>query len=279
MAETVSYRADTKEKAQNFIERKIKEGKAEYGKQYTNKFHIEEVPYDTFIDYRVIETYERRKMADGGMMAKGGKTDCLMILRNNESGSYLIRKFENHKGETVASKISTKSEAINKAKELSKKFNLPIEESYKTRLADGGMMEKGEVKKIVDGDNVWYLTYLDSTHFFLSNTPEYKGNAYHIGEFRNRPFYKEIEQWMDGITHKKMIERGFYADGGMMDVRREELNSYSDEKIARIYSDLKGIDYSDMIIELKGNKAERQDAINEIMKENKFYGFMKEVSE
>jgi hypothetical protein len=46
----------------------------------------------------------------------------------------------------------------------------------------------------------------------------------------------------------------------------KELNSYSDEKIAKIYSELKNIDYSDMIIELKGNGAERQDAINYIFK-------------
>ena len=84
---------------------------------------------------------------------------------------------------------------------------------------------------------------------------------------------KEIQgsKLLDGAYARGKVQ---YGDGGTLNVKREELNSYSDEKIARIYSDLKGIDYSDMIIELKGNKAERQDAINEIMKETMADGGM-----
>ena len=54
----------------------------------------------------------------------------------------------------------------------------------------------GDVKKVTDGEDTFYLTYIDSTHFFLSNTPEHKGNAYHIGQFKSRPFYNEVDTWL-----------------------------------------------------------------------------------
>ncbi len=56
--ETVAKRFDKKEDAQNWIN--------DNSKNSNSKFRIEEVPYDSFIDYRVMEKYERRKMADGG---------------------------------------------------------------------------------------------------------------------------------------------------------------------------------------------------------------------
>ena len=92
--------------------------------------------YNAFIHHLVKKGYEKdngNKYAHGG-----GVKNHLMILHNKENGTYLIRKLENNKGETVASKIATKAEAVNKAEELSKKYNLPIEKSYKTRLAQGG---------------------------------------------------------------------------------------------------------------------------------------------
>ena len=61
--------------------------------------------------------------------------------------------------------------------------------------AKGGGVDK--VYKLIEGENTWYLTYLDSTHFFLSNTKEYKGSPYHIGEFRSRPFYNEVLYWLN----------------------------------------------------------------------------------
>ena len=69
----------------------------------------------------------------------------------------------------------------------------------------------------------------------------------------------------------ELIEQDEYADGGELDAylkgARGELNSYSDEKIARTYANMKDLDYSDVLIEIKGNREERQDAINEILKE------------
>jgi hypothetical protein len=76
---------------------------------------------------------------------------------------------------------------------------------YKIEYAKGGGVDN--VKKIIDGDDVWYLTYIDSTHFFLSNSQDFKGNAYHIGQFRGRPFYDEVNQWLKSFNKS-------YAKGG-----------------------------------------------------------------
>jgi hypothetical protein len=123
----------------------------------------------------------------------------------------------------------------------------------------GGMMaDGGEVKKIVtDRDGTFYLTYIDPTHFYLSNSDDFKGNAYHIGEFRSRPFYKEVKDWLDnkGVSPE-------YLSG-----KRGELNSYSDAKIARIYANMNDLDFNDVLIELKDNREERKYIIEEILKE------------
>ena len=266
-------------------------------------------------------------------------------------------------------------------------------QSFKNQFnyAKGGGVDK--VYKLIDGENTWYLTYLDSTHFFLSNTKEYKGSPYHIGEFRSRPFYNEVLSWLNSnkgkmakgggvdynenremvlndnkqIAHhtkelqnavkgKKVpawvvakvnrsttdlsdsthymewqgksysdggsikigdkvmlpeikmrdgkiqfekvengevieIENGIYSvlnpktnrihqvsinqikfnNGGsldeFLDKKRMELNSYSDERIAKFYSALKDIDYTDTLIELEGNAGERRNMIQELMDE------------
>ena len=122
----------------------------------------------------------------------------------------------------------------------------------------GKMADGGEVKKIVtDRDGTFYLTYIDPTHFYLSNSDDFKGNAYHIGEFRSRPFYKEVKDWLDnkGVSPE-------YLSG-----KRGELNSYSDAKIARIYANMNDLDFNDVLIELKDNREERKYIIEEILKE------------
>tara|TARA_R110000868_G_scaffold147305_2_gene368697 strand:- start:1294 stop:3186 length:1893 start_codon:yes stop_codon:yes gene_type:complete len=271
------------------------------------------------------------------------------------------------------------------------KIKIKLFEKELTKYAKGGGVDK--VYKLIDGENTWYLTYLDSTHFFLSNTKEYKGSAYHIGEFRSRPFYNEVLSWLNsnkgkmakggGVDynenremvlnnnkqiahHTKELQSAVkgknvpawvvakvnrsasdlsdsthymegqgesYADGGGIKIgdkvmlpeikmrdgkiqfekvengevveiengiysvlnpktnrihkvsldqikfnnggsleeflakKRGELNSYSDERIAKIYSDLMEIDYTDTLIELKGNAGERRNMIKELMNE------------
>jgi len=271
------------------------------------------------------------------------------------------------------------------------KIKIKLFEKELTKYAKGGGVDK--VYKLIDGENTWYLTYLDSTHFFLSNTKEYKGSPYHIGEFRSRPFYNEVLSWLNsnkgkmakggGVDynenremvlnnnkqiahHTKELQNAVkgkevpawvvakvnrsttdlsdsthymegqgksYADGGsikigdkvmlpeikmrdgriqfekvengevieiqdgiysvlnpktnrinkvsinqikfnnggsldeFLDKKRMELNSYSDERIAKLFSDLMDIDYTDTLIELEGNAGERRDMIKKLMDE------------
>jgi hypothetical protein len=76
-------------------------------------------------------------------------------------------------------------------------------------MASGGYMAHGgEVKKVTDGDDTYYLTYIDSTHFYLSNSKDYKGNAFHIAEFRSRPFYDEVKSWLKSHKGEMMAHGG-----------------------------------------------------------------------
>ena len=96
----------------------------------------------------------------------------------------------------------------------SKKF-ISLEDGGTTGA--GSFADGGEVKKIVDGKDVWYLTYIDSTHFYLSNSKDFKGSAYHLAQFRGEPFYDEVKSWLksqvkmeDGGT----VGAGSFKDGG-----------------------------------------------------------------
>jgi hypothetical protein len=119
--------------------------------------------------------------------------------------------------------------------------------------ADGGMMAKGgKVEIIVHG----------------------KSREYSLGTFESTAAAKRYIAESDlqqPFTLKKMADGGMMADGGELDAyllgARGELNSMSDEKIARTYANMKDLDYSDVLIEIKGNREERQDAINKILKE------------
>lgn len=94
--------------------------------------------------------------------------------------------------------------------------------------------------------------------------------------------YDEIYQkWLssDDLPYDKtQFADGGMADGGILyhnkdldekylSNARKHYNSLSDEALARIYSKMKGVDFSDMLIEIKGNPEERQDVINEILQD------------
>lgn len=60
-----------------------------------------------------------------------------------------------------------------------------------------------DVYELKDGEDTWYLTYIDSTHFFLSNSKDFKGNAYHIGQIKTKPYYDEVLNWLDSCIKNK----------------------------------------------------------------------------
>jgi hypothetical protein len=86
-----------------------------------------------------------------------------------------------------------------------------LENQYK-KFENGGRTEdqtkrKVNPKKMVkDGEDTFFLTYIDPTHFYLSNDLKYDGSAYHIGQFRGEVWYDDAKSWLK--THPKMAKGG-----------------------------------------------------------------------
>jgi hypothetical protein len=121
-------------------------------------------------------------------------------------------------------------------------------ENLKNIFADGGFMNnvyaKGgstdEVAKIKvsspDGKyvDVWYITKdTDTTHFYISNSPESKGMAYHVGQFRSEVFYDDLRSWLKGGSNINGNEykSNSYANGGSFEdnygfMRADNENNY-----------------------------------------------------
>jgi hypothetical protein len=74
-------------------------------------------------------------------------------------------------------------------------------QTRKYKLADGGDISSYDNPKNathtlhIDGQN-WYLEKIDSTHFYMSNNPKYRGMAHHIGQHKGEVYYDEIKQWL-----------------------------------------------------------------------------------
>ncbi len=74
-------------------------------------------------------------------------------------------------------------------------------QTRKYKLADGGDISSYDNPKNtthtlhIDGQN-WYLEKIDSTHFYMSNNPKYRGMAHHIGQHKGESYYDEIKQWL-----------------------------------------------------------------------------------
>lgn len=50
----------------------------------------------------------------------------------------------------------------------------------------------------------YYLTYDDSTHFYMSNDPNKKGQPYHVGQIRGEIYEPKVKEWLSVITKDKM---------------------------------------------------------------------------
>jgi hypothetical protein len=81
----------------------------------------------------------------------------------------------------------------------------------KIQLAKGGYADPENNTHVlhIDGQN-WYLEKIDSTHFYMSNAPESRGMAHHIGQHNGEPYYDEVRTWLKETG-------GQYAKGGNVD--------------------------------------------------------------
>jgi hypothetical protein len=154
----------------------------------------------------------KNKLMDGGMMAKGGDVNRYKIIQDTdgtyEQGFYCVIDTKEDK---LVDLFQFKKEAQGFLDEINQKgisnANSSKYNGQKDNYEDGGEMAKGGMVKEInfDGTN-WYLTYIDPTHFFLSNDASLKGNPYHIGQFRTRPFYNEIKEWLS--SYKDTMAKG-----------------------------------------------------------------------
>jgi hypothetical protein len=68
-------------------------------------------------------------------------------------------------------------------------------------------MNKNDKLIIHDKKSVWYLTYIDSTHFYSSNDKNHEGIAFHIGQIRGELYYDDVYKWLKGqLTEKEKEE-------------------------------------------------------------------------
>ena len=62
-----------------------------------------------------------------------------------------------------------------------------------------GVIPSGSKAVIYVGKYPYYLESMgDTTHFYMSNSPENNGLASHVGEHRGRPYYADVVTWLKG---------------------------------------------------------------------------------
>jgi predicted nucleic acid-binding Zn-ribbon protein len=160
------------------------------------------------------DVYPKRtvKLADGGMMADGGKVDARTYLHINkkidsdiypliDDGYYV--KLSKHKevflGGQILESGMTKTKAINFAKDLMSRWNIPdenliIDEEYRVdQFADGGMMAHG-----------------GKTQGYDDREDERLAMKY------GRMGSKDLDSTRSRRDDARFEERGKMADGGMM---------------------------------------------------------------
>jgi hypothetical protein len=74
---------------------------------------------------------------------------------------------------------------------------------------------------IIDGQN-WYLEKIDSTHFYMSNSPNFRGMANHIGQHKGESYYDEVRQW---------LKETFAGGGGVNDISYDEVLDLLKDKL------------------------------------------------
>jgi len=173
---------------------KLYHHKTSGGAQYLCSSNIEGTDEGSF-DSKYVVRIDGAKTHGGELMmkyAKGGKVKNKKWIQDALTGEKgALRKTAKRKGLLRGDEKLSMSD-LRKLEKMGGKTAKRAYLAETLRKFDEG----GYVKEVKDGDDIFYLTYIDSTHFFLSNSPEYKGNAYHVGQFKSRPFYNEVKEWL-----------------------------------------------------------------------------------
>jgi len=166
------------------------------------------------------------EVPEGDEYGKGGQTKIYEVATRTKGKSGEFASSVRAKSKEDALRIYKEKHGDEKNKVI-----VDVYETTRKRLEDGGEMAKGGMVKEInfDGTN-WYLTYIDPTHFFLSNDASFKGNPYHIGQFRARPFYNEIKEWLS--SYKDTMAKGGKTHEQGYDDREDERLAMRHGKIA-----------------------------------------------
>jgi hypothetical protein len=106
---------------------------------------------------------------------------------------------------------------------LNKYINGAYEWKGNTKMGQGDNIS--DVKVVKNEDGTFYLTKIDATHFYLSNSRDFKGSAYSISEVRSEPYYNEVKSWLKSDNSK--MEKGGKVEKVMKEFKEGKLHSGS----------------------------------------------------
>jgi phage terminase large subunit-like protein len=135
-----------------------------------------------------------------GMMAKGGNLGDTIADRYAR-----LTKTEGKRLDELSKKVRINEQTEAEDVEWDKLVHKYRGWDYANKFANGGGLDN--ILEVKDGEDTFYLTYIDPTHFYLSNTRDFKGSAYHSGQFRDRPFYNDVVSWLKS-NRPKMAKGG-----------------------------------------------------------------------
>lgn len=136
------------------------------------------------------------------------------------------------------------------------------DEAYE--YADGGMVEK--LKKEFASKDLDDDLNMDGYHVEIF---DYKEEAEKDRFIKKNSKDNYLVPWDsdDDNYYIVVVPKNKMDHGGSVDYKLEVINQYSDEKLARIYSQLNDYDYSEILSEIKGDPAERKHIVSKIFKE------------
>ena len=147
-----------------------------------------------------------------------GKTTTGMEMFYLPTGhSYLGKKFT-HKNKQKAYKeyLSTLMMANGGGVGMNKSYNNPENATHVLHI---------------DNQN-WYLEKIDSTHFYMSNDPNFRGMAHHIGQHNGEIYYDEVKQWLKDTQYAKggaVMPDGKFKLRGFPPIDKVELRGLYDD--------------------------------------------------
>ena len=169
-------------------------------------------------------------------MALGGVTESMKEEIFNNYGLKVSGSSVTTNNKSTADELAEKYHGYVEEDGSKYRVNFDVEFHYGTAYAKGGGVEGHKHVLHIDGQN-WFLEKIDSTHFYMSNDPNYRGMAHHIGQHKGETYYEEVREWL----------KTTYADGGeagemedWMNDAIKDLRSYTDNndlKIENVYDD------------------------------------------